>query len=548
MKKQNIKFVLGLLTFGILLACTQTPEQIAEKAKNSTVRLISQRDGHLIGHGSGFFIERDQIVTNIHVVAGADKVTVRLVGKEIEYTISGVVAFDAKNDLVILKTTEKSGKPLALGDSEIIQEEDEPIPIVIVGNHGGVEGNVAHGTLHGIRRDKWIRIKTGISEGEGVKGASGGPVLNSKGRVIGIVAGDTPDYTYAIPSTALIKIGPKKIESLSDWQNKGPIIVYDILNVVSKTSRDIRNAMQLNDIDEEKVKHLDDIIKSCTTVIENCKKLNLGRTFAAQVYDLRGGLWYLRGAYGKAIKDFEEVIRLIPDYDSSVYNAIGLSKFALGQSKFTLGQSKDDQKVALNLYKAAIIDLNEAIRDQGKAMEFLQDSVDIDQEETFKKDYANTYHSRGYMKLMLAEFYKSEGNKEKAQRLYKAAITDLDEAIRLNPDNVDTYCGRAIVKFMLGQSKDDEQEAQRLYKEVIKDYTKAITLKPDYADAYYKRGYMKQTLAEFYKSEGNKEKARHLYEEAIKDRDEAIRLDPNLKTSTSNIQKQAKEALEQLKK
>ena len=39
MKKQNIIFLLGLLVFGILLACTETPEQIAEKARNSTVRL-----------------------------------------------------------------------------------------------------------------------------------------------------------------------------------------------------------------------------------------------------------------------------------------------------------------------------------------------------------------------------------------------------------------------------------------------------------------------------------------------------------------------------
>ena len=37
------------------------------------------------------------------------------------------------------------------------------------------------------------------------------------------------------------------------------------------------------------------------------------------------------------------------------------------------------------------------------------------------------------MKLMLADFYKSEGNKEEAQRLYEEAIIDLDEVIRLGP-------------------------------------------------------------------------------------------------------------------
>lgn len=61
MKKQNIKFLLGLLALGILLSCTQTPEQIAEKAKNSTVKLVSRYPNRESppGEGSGFFVERD---------------------------------------------------------------------------------------------------------------------------------------------------------------------------------------------------------------------------------------------------------------------------------------------------------------------------------------------------------------------------------------------------------------------------------------------------------------------------------------------------------
>lgn len=52
MKKQNINFLSGLLAFGILLAwathAQQTPEQIevAKKSRNSTVRLVSEWDGH----------------------------------------------------------------------------------------------------------------------------------------------------------------------------------------------------------------------------------------------------------------------------------------------------------------------------------------------------------------------------------------------------------------------------------------------------------------------------------------------------------------------
>ena len=206
MKKQNIKFLLVLLVFGILLAWTthaqQTPEQIeiAKKARNSTVRLVSEWNGHPIGDGSGFFVEHNQIVTNIHVVAGADKVAVKLVGKETGYTIEGVTAFDAKNDLVILQTTEKNGKPLTLRDSNSIEPGTS---IFAVGTpKDGEEGHITQGTFHSVRKsDGKLRLKTIISPGN-----SGGPVLSwKKAEAIGVVVASSGkiNVSYAIPSNIL---------------------------------------------------------------------------------------------------------------------------------------------------------------------------------------------------------------------------------------------------------------------------------------------------------------------------------------------------------
>ncbi len=599
MNKQHIKFVLGLLAIGILLACTQTPEQIAEKAKNSTVLVSKYANGEILGIGSGFFVERDQIVTNIHLVVRADKVTAKLVNKDTEYTISGIVAFDAKNDLVVLKTIEKSGEPLTLSDSKMIRvDEHETMPIVVVGNPGGVEGNVAHGTIHGTRSDKMLLLNTGISEGQGY---SGGPVLNSKGRVIGIVVDGTPRYTYAIPSTALSKITFKNqklpdVESLSDWQKRPEITAYYLLSFANKTHREIHTATQLDDIDEETIKDLDIAIENCTIAIESYKELDLSQTFGARVYRSRGSLWYFRDAYDKAIKDFEEVFKLIPDYDdSSLYNNIGLVRWKLGQST-------TDEKEAQRLYKEAIEDLDEAIRlnpdyvdayynraffkstlgqsttDEKETQRLYEEAIkDLDEAITLKPDYADGYHTRGNMKLKFADFYKSKGNKDEAQRLYEEAIKDFDEAIRLNPDSVDAYYNRAIAKwkqgqfkFTLGQSKDDKEETPSLYEAAIKDLDKAlmdmgeaIKLKRDhadigqdeavkrkqhYADAYHSRGNMKLKFADLHKSKGNKDEAQRLYEEAIKDFDEATRLGPSLKTSVQQMQKRAEEAFEQLKK
>ena len=48
--------------------------------------------------GSGFFIESDKIVTNVHVLAGATKITARRVDPELIFTIEGIVVFDDKYD------------------------------------------------------------------------------------------------------------------------------------------------------------------------------------------------------------------------------------------------------------------------------------------------------------------------------------------------------------------------------------------------------------------------------------------------------------------
>ncbi len=65
----NRKFLLDLLVLGLLLsACTQTPQQ---RAKDATVLMVIGNAEGTVSYGSGFFVERDKVVTNIHVVDSA---------------------------------------------------------------------------------------------------------------------------------------------------------------------------------------------------------------------------------------------------------------------------------------------------------------------------------------------------------------------------------------------------------------------------------------------------------------------------------------------
>ena len=80
-----------LLLCGIPAANAQTPQEIAKKALAATVLLtMKDANGDLLGYGSGFFVDTNQIATNFHVIEGASQGTAKRVGQETEYTIEGV--------------------------------------------------------------------------------------------------------------------------------------------------------------------------------------------------------------------------------------------------------------------------------------------------------------------------------------------------------------------------------------------------------------------------------------------------------------------------
>ena len=95
------------------------------RALNDTVALYIRSED---GNGSGFFIEKNLIVTNIHVIAGATSVSAEPINHETnsvtkKYIVEGVAAFDPNNDLVILKIAGE-GMPLPIGNSDLLQSGD----------------------------------------------------------------------------------------------------------------------------------------------------------------------------------------------------------------------------------------------------------------------------------------------------------------------------------------------------------------------------------------------------------------------------------------
>jgi S1-C subfamily serine protease len=141
--------------------------------------------------GSGFVVDEDgTIVTNAHVVDGAEEVTVSFQegGDSIDAEVKGV---DPDTDLAVLKIDPGEVEDLTvlpLGDSSDVQVGD---PVVAIGNPFGLQRTVTTGIVSALQRQidapSGFDISNVIQTDASINpGNSGGPLLDSQGRVIGI--------------------------------------------------------------------------------------------------------------------------------------------------------------------------------------------------------------------------------------------------------------------------------------------------------------------------------------------------------------------------
>ena len=163
------------------------------------------------GLGSGFIIKENGIViTNNHVIAGADDILVTVNSKEYK---AKVVGADPYMDVAVLKMdTKDKFQPVEFGDSDKARVGDW---VVAIGNPFGLGGTVTSGIISARNRDigmtrydDFIQTDASINQGN-----SGGPLFNLKGEVVGInTAIIAPGRSgsigigFAIPSNAASKV------------------------------------------------------------------------------------------------------------------------------------------------------------------------------------------------------------------------------------------------------------------------------------------------------------------------------------------------------
>ncbi len=161
--------------------------------------------------GSGFIIkENGMVITNNHVIAGADDILIKVNSKEYK---AKVVGADPYMDIAVLKMqTNDTFFPVKFGDSDKARVGDW---VVAIGNPFGLGGTVTSGIVSARNRDigmtrydDFIQTDASINQGN-----SGGPLFNLKGEVVGInTAIIAPGQSgsigigFAIPANAASKV------------------------------------------------------------------------------------------------------------------------------------------------------------------------------------------------------------------------------------------------------------------------------------------------------------------------------------------------------
>src|SRR5438128_9605913 len=96
----------------------QDARQVAKQVFPSVVVVTTyDSSGRKLSLGSGFFVAENVVTTNFHVVDGATKADIKLIGDNRIYNVSGVVAVNKQRDLVLLQVSGVPGVPLRLANT-----------------------------------------------------------------------------------------------------------------------------------------------------------------------------------------------------------------------------------------------------------------------------------------------------------------------------------------------------------------------------------------------------------------------------------------------
>jgi tetratricopeptide (TPR) repeat protein len=429
-----------LLACGALAAFGQDnlPE-LVKRVKPSAVAIETfGAKGEKLSRGSGFFVAADKVVTNRHVIEGAQKVEISLVtGKK--FVVKGVVAVDGESDLALLQVDVPTEFAVPLPIEKNTPQEGESV--VVIGNPFGLEGSVSNGIVSAVREisgyGKIIQITAPISPG-----SSGSPVVNMRGQVIGIAtlqAEEGQSLNFAVPSARILQLKTNTVQTFS------------ALDAETKQSK--RKTAEKLYAQGLAVLARDDYSRA----IPYFEKATQTDPDYAEAWYQIGFCYGMLGKHAEALKATKQAARIRPDWTEAQIN-LGASNFALGQFKDAAESYR--QAARLDPYNADIqyalgLTLNKLNKSDEEILAYKR-AIGL------KPDHINALERLGLA------YFKTKN--------FKSALTVFEQ-----------------LKYLKGEAKTYNYVGECLYElekydESVEAFNTAIGMNPDFGKARYNLG------------------------------------------------------------
>ncbi len=242
---------------------------IYNAVKDSVVTIKTDR-----GRGSGVIVtDKGHIVTNEHVIRGANKISV-ITGDNLSY-VAEIVGVDAITDIALLKSS-YSGTPLTFSDSSKVKIGDI---VLAIGNPFGVGQTLTQGIISRTNSghitenplDEFLQSDAAINPGN-----SGGAMVNTKGDLIGIntmnlsIGGGSDGIGLAVPANLVRKITEQIIKYGRVVRGYVGLSAYDtnegviITNVLENGPADLSGLMPKDiiiNINNTKIDNIQQVVK-----------------------------------------------------------------------------------------------------------------------------------------------------------------------------------------------------------------------------------------------------------------------------------------------
>ena len=369
---QLLLIAVGLLASTQAFPQERRPESLPElvrRVKPSVVAIATyDAQGEAIMTGSGFFVRPGQVVTNLHVIRGAQRSEIKtLDGKGKVFPVSGVLAVDEEGDLALLSVEMPLDRPRACELASALPDEGEEI--VVIGNPLRLEGSVTDGIVSAVREvpnvGKIIQITAPISHGN-----SGSPVFNMKGEVVGVVTvkvTNGQNINLAIGAARVARLQPGQLRTVASLPAK-------------ERPSDVGESSYRNGLDSLWLGNYDNaIVYFETAVNRNPKradawvqvgycKVKQGKSAEAirayqhalelkpnseEIHNKLGDAYYYAGRMSEAIASYNRAASLRPDNAEAHYN-LAVAYFESGNERQAQNEAKILHQLDVKLYEKLV--------------------------------------------------------------------------------------------------------------------------------------------------------------------------------------------------